>query len=166
MNPDEVLKLMKERRSIRAFKDAPVPDEAIEKILEAARWCQSASNFQPWRFIVIQNKDLIAQLTKTATYGKFLTQCGTVIAIVANKKTAPKWYIHDTSMTSHQICLMAWSLGLGTCWIGSMDREKAAELLKLQENEFLLTMLPIGYPEKIPDPPPRKPLNKIVSYLK
>ena len=165
MTPEDVLKLMKERRSIRAFKDEMISDEAIGKLLEAARWCQSASNKQPWRFIIIKNKDMINKLSKIAIYGSFIKQAPVVIAVVANKDTAPKWYIHDTSMAAHQICLMAWSLSLGTCWIGSMDREKAAELLQLNASEYLTTILPIGYPKTIPDPTPRKELKDLVSYL-
>ena len=165
MTPEDVLKLMKERRSIRAFKDEMISDEAIQQLLEAARWCQSASNKQPWRFIIIKNKDIINKLSKLATYGSFIKQAPVVIAVVANKETAPKWYIHDTSMAAHQICLMAWSLGLGTCWIGSMDREKAAVLLQLSAAEYLTTILPIGYPKTIPNPTPRKELKELVSYL-
>jgi len=165
MNSEDILQLMKERRSIRAFKEDPIPDEAIEKILEAARWCQSASNTQPWRFIVIKNKDLIKKLSRFAVYGSFVKQAPVVIAIIANKETAPNWYIHDTSMVSHQICLMVWSLGLGTCWIGTMDRDKAGELLGLRAEEHLTTILPIGYPKSIPNATPRKELQELVSYI-
>ena len=59
MDPEKLLELMKFRRSIRSYKIEPVPDFMIDQILEAARWCQSCSNLQPWRFIVVKNKDLI-----------------------------------------------------------------------------------------------------------
>jgi len=164
MEPSEVLQLMKERRSIRAFTQEPVPDDAIQMILEAGRWCQSASNKQPWRFIVVKDAELIKKLCKAATYGNFIDKASVVIAIVANKKTAPKWYIYDTSMVSHQMCLMAWALGIGTCWIGAMDRDKAGTLLGLSSHEFLTTILPLGYPASIPPPTSRKKLDEIISY--
>ena len=165
IQPDELLQLMKERRSIRKFKEDPVPDSSIEKILEAARWCQSASNRQPWRFIVLRNKDLNEKLSHFATYGKFLKQAPVSICIVADKGTAPNWYIHDTSMASHQMCLMIWALGLGTCWLGSFDREKAAPLLKLKKSEYLTTILPIGVPDEHPKPTSRKELKEIVERI-
>ena len=152
MNPEEVLHLMKDRRSIRKFKPDPVEDEKIENMLEAARWTQSASNRQPWRFIVIKNKGIVSKLQSAANFGGFVSQAPVVIAVIADKKRSPNWYIHDTSMVAHQICLMAWSLGLGTCWIGSMDRDKAAEVLELDKNEHVTTILPIGYYEKKPSP--------------
>jgi nitroreductase len=164
MKPDDLLDLMKARRSIRSFKPDPVPDEAITTILEAARWCQSASNKQPWRFVVVKSKETIKALGKCATYGNFIEQAPVVIAIVANTKTAPKWHVHDSSMCSHQACLMAWALGLGTCWIGSMDRDKAAGLLGTGKDEMIATILPIGYPSSVPSPPSRKGLTDIVTY--
>ena len=164
MEPSELLQIMKERRSIRAFTQDPVPDDAIQMILEAGRWCQSASNKQPWRFIIVKDLTLIQKLCKAATYGNFIEKASVVIVIVASKKTAPKWYIYDTSMVSHQMCLMAWALGIGTCWIGTMDRVKAGTLLGLPSHEFLTTILPLGYPVSIPKPTSRKDLDTIVSY--
>ena len=72
MNPEEVLHLMKDRRSIRKFKPDPIEDEKIEMILEAARWTQSASNRQPWRFIVIKNKKIMEELQSVANFGGFV----------------------------------------------------------------------------------------------
>ncbi|MBN2154191.1 MAG: nitroreductase family protein [Candidatus Lokiarchaeota archaeon] len=164
MDPDELLVLMKARRSIRAFKPDPVPEGAITKILEAARWCQSASNKQPWRFIVVEGKEVIKALGKCATYGNFIDQAPVVIAFVADSGVAPKWHVHDSSMCSHQACLMAWALGLGTCWIGSMDRDKAAALLGLGRDEVVATILPIGFPASVPKPTSRKALDDLVSY--
>ncbi len=167
MNPDDLLDLMKGRRSIRMFESDTIPDESIQKILNAAKWCQSGSNKQPWRFIVIKNKKLIEDLSETTSYGKFVKDVSVVIAIIANKELSPKWFVHDTSMASHQMCLMTWALGLGTCWIGTMDRVAAANLLNLSENEHLTTILPIGVPKKnIPNPTtPRKKIEEIVSYI-
>ena len=64
MNIDEFLELVRKRRSIRAFKPDPVPDECIEKVLEAARWAQSGSNAQPWEFIVVKDKDIRNRITE------------------------------------------------------------------------------------------------------
>lgn len=61
-NIDYLMRLIKERRSIRKYKDTPVPDEAIELMLEAARWAPNGENFQPWRFIVVKDKETIRKL--------------------------------------------------------------------------------------------------------
>lgn len=165
MNPKEVLQLMKDRRSIRKFKPDPVEHEKIEQILEAARWCQSASNRQPWRFIVIKNKNTISQLKSAAKFGGFVADAPVVIAIIADKKQAPNWYLHDTSMVAHQMCLMAWSLEIGTCWIGSMNRERAAEILELDKTEHVTTILPFGYFYTKPSSTMRKDLKNMVTTI-
>ncbi len=72
----------------------------------------------------------------------------------------------DTSLVSMNMMLMSWSLGIGTCWIGAMNREKAKEIIGLGKDDHVLTILPFGYIKgEIPEPTTRKTLNKIVKYL-
>ena len=166
IDPDVFLKFLKERRSIRSFQDKPISDREIEMILEAGRWTPSASHRQPWEFIVIKNKKILEKLSKSAFYGNFIKEVPVVIAIIAKIKTSPKWYLVDTSLVSMNMMLMAWALGIGTCWIGAMNREKAKKIIGLGDNDHLLTILPFGYIKgDIPEPKPRKSLNKIVKYM-
>ena len=166
INSKELLEFLKNRRSIRKYQDKPIPDEEIKMILEAGRWCCSASNKQPWEFIVIKNKEKIKKLTENAIYGKFIGKAPVVIAIVGKIKENPNWYIQDTSLASMNMILMAWSLGIGTCWVGSMDREKAKENLGLGKDDFLLTVLPLGYIKgAIPKPTLRKSLDQITREI-
>lgn len=167
IEPKIFLTFLKERRSIRNFQDKEIPDEEIEMILEAARWTPSASNKQPWQFIVIKNRDFLEELADTAIYGKFVKKAPLAIAIVGKVSENPNWYIQDTTLASMSIMLMAWSLGIGTCWIGSMDREKAKEMLGLGRDDFLLTILPMGYIKgSVPKPTLRKDLSKITRKIK
>ena len=79
---------------------------------------------------------------------------------------SPNWYLHDTCFASLQLALAAWSFGIGTCWIGRINRDNVKKLLNLKESDFLLTVLPLGYPkDKIPHPKPRKSLDEIVKYI-
>ncbi len=163
---EALLKFLKDRRSIRSFQDKAISEKEIEMILEAGRWTPSASNRQPWEFIVIQNKEILEKIAKTAFYGNFMKGIPVAIAIVAKIKTSPKWYLIDTSLVSMNMMLMAWSLGIGTCWIGAMNREKAKEIIGLGDKDHLLTVLPFGYIKgKIPEPTSRKSLIKIVKYV-
>ena len=166
IDPDVLLKFLKGRRSIRSFQDKSITEKELEMILEAGRWTPSASHRQPWEFYVIKNKEILEKLSKSAFYGNFIKSAPIAIAIVAKIKTSPKWYLIDTSLVSMNMMLMAWSLGIGTCWIGAMNRKKAKEIIGLGENDHLLTVLPLGYIEGgIPEPEPRKSLNKIVKYI-
>lgn len=166
IDPKLFLEFLKNRRTIRSFKEKKASDKEIEMILEAGRWAPSASNRQPWEFIVIKNEEKKQELAKLARYGKFIGDAPIVIAIIGKIKQNPRWYIQDTSLVSMNMMLMAWALGIGTCWIGTMDREKAKEILELGENDFVLTVLPMGYIKgEIPEPTYRKSLEKIVREI-
>jgi nitroreductase len=165
-NPKEFLNFLKERRSIRSFQNKEIDDEHLNMILEAGRWAPSASNRQPWQFIIIKNKEILQQISDIAVYGKFFKSAPLAIAIVGKPSESPNWYNVDTSLVSMQMMLMAWSLQIGTCWIGSMDREKAKNLLGIAKNDYLLTILPFGYIKgNIPEPKPRKTLKRITREI-
>ncbi|MFX0027371.1 MAG: nitroreductase family protein [Candidatus Hermodarchaeota archaeon] len=166
INPEIFLQFLKDRRTIRSFQEKMISDKEIKMILEAGRWAPSASNRQPWEFIVIKNKEKKQELAKLAGYGKFIGDAPIIIAIIGKIKQNPRWYIQDTSLVSMNMMLMAWALGIGTCWIGTMDREKAKKSLKLGENDFVLTVLPMGYIKgEIPEPTYRKGLEKIAKEI-
>lgn len=166
IEPETMLNFLKERRSIRTFQEKMITDKEIKMILEAGRWTPSASNKQPWEFIIIKNKEILDKIAKTAIYGRFIRKAPLVIAIVGKIKQNPKWYVQDTSLASMNMMLMAWSLGIGTCWIGSMDRDKAKEMLGLGKDDFLLTVLPMGYVKgQIPKPTIRKNLEEIIKTI-
>jgi nitroreductase len=166
IDPKAFLELIKERRSIRAFLDKPIPEEEIEMILEAGRWAPSASNRQPWNFILIRNKNILKELARVTGYGYFIADASFAVAIVGKPRISGNWYIIDTSLVSMNMMLMAWSLGIGTCWIGSMSKDQAKQILGLGKNDYLLTVLPFGYIQGgIPEPTYRHPLNNIIKEL-
>jgi nitroreductase len=166
IDPEILLDFIKERRSIRAFQEKQIPEKEIEMILEAGRWAPSASNRQPWKFIVIKNREILKKIARVTGYGWFIGEASFAVAIVGKPRTSHNWYIIDTSLVSMNMMLMAWSLGIGTCWIGSMNKEKAKEILDLGRNDYLLTVLPFGYIQgEIPAPTGRYPLNKIVKEI-
>ncbi len=166
IDPEILLDFIKERRSIRAFQDKQIPEKEIEMILEAGRWAPSASNRQPWNFILIKNRDILKKLARVTGYGWFIGEASFAVAIIGKPRTSHNYYIIDTSLVSMNMMLMAWSLGIGTCWIGSINKEKAKEILELGRNDYLLTVLPFGYIQgAIPDPTQRNPLNKIVKEI-
>lgn len=167
IKPEAILDFLKGRRSIRNFQDKAVTDEDIEMILEAGRWAPSGSNRQPWEFIVVKNREILKKISKTGVYGLPLRKAPLGIAIVGKKLENPNWYIQDTSLASMNMMLMAWALNIGMCWMGSMDREYAKELLGLGKDDFLLTILAMGYIKgKIPKPTLRKSLEEITRILK
>ncbi|MBY8985559.1 MAG: nitroreductase family protein [Candidatus Lokiarchaeota archaeon] len=166
MSENEHLKLLKERRSIRSYDSREIEDKILTQIFEATRFCMSARNIQPWTFYVLRNNDLIKKIAKECTTGPFIAGAPVLVAIVGNMEISPNWYLHDTCFASLQLALAAWSFGIGTCWIGRINRENVKKILNLKESDYLLTVLPLGYPkDKIPNPLPRKSLEEIVKYI-
>jgi len=166
MSEDKDIRLLKERRSIRSYDSRPIDEEILTKILDTARWCWSAVNRQPWKFFVIRNSDLISKIAKECTTGPFAADAPVLIALVGDIEAQPNWYVHDLSFLSLQLALAAWTYGIGTCFIGNLNRDNVKKILGLDEKDFLLTVLPLGYPSgNIPKPRPRKPLDEIVKYF-
>lgn len=166
MSEDKDIKLLKERRSIRRYDSRPIEKDILDQIFEATRWCWSAVNRQPWKFYVIRNKELILEVAKECTTGTFAAEAPVLVALVGNVDAQPNWYVHDLSFVSLQLALAAWTFGIGTCFIGNINRNKVKQLLNLKENDYLLTVLPLGYPYgEIPEPRPRKSLKELVEYF-
>ena len=166
IKPEEFLAFLKDRRSIRSYLDKKISDKEVEMILEAGRWTPSASNKQPWEFLVIRNKEILREISKKAFYGRHIKRAPLAIAIVGKIKVNPNYYIQDTSLASMNMMLMAWSLGIGTCWTGALKREAVKELLGLEENDYLLTILPMGYIKgNIPKPTLRKGLDQLKKEI-
>ncbi len=166
INPENLLEFIKNRRSIRSFQDKQVPDNEVQMILEAGRWAPSASNKQPWEFYVIRDKEILKEISKSAIYGRHIKRAPFAIAIIGKKTTSPNYYIQDTTLASMTMMLMAWSLKIGTCWTGALNRKKIKLLLSLDENDYLLTVLPMGYIKgNIPKPTLRAALDQIKKEI-
>lgn len=160
MEFDEVIK---KRRSIRRYKDTPVPREKILKMLEAARVAPSASNREPWHFIVVEDKETIKKLAKS----DWAAEAPVMIVGLADQAASPNWCINDLGIALEHIVLAATNLGLGTCWMGQTGREEMIRnLLDIPDNFKVVAVVPVGVPDETPSPKERKSLDDIVSWEK
>jgi nitroreductase len=164
----DVYDCIRARRTMREFKPDPVPDEIVHKILQAGRWAPSSSNTQPWHFVVMRDRGTIAAIGKLATQGPFIGQAPLAIAIVMENARRPQL---DAGRAIQQMELMAWSEGLGTCFVGiraAEQQQAIKELLGIPEAMELITVLPFGYrPEgRRAMGTPRKPMAEIAHSEK
>lgn len=143
----EVMDAIIERRSVRAYEDKPVPDDILMKILEAGRIAPSASNYQPWHFIIVKDHATRKGLSK-GRYAGFLKDTPVVIVGCGSKKIAEHWHKIDTTIALENMVLAATGEGLGTCWIGSFDEEDVKSILKIPEEWAVVAMLTLGYPKE------------------
>ena len=169
-SPESVLALLKGRRSIRRYRPDPVPDEMVGQLLEAGRWAPSASNRQPWAFIVVRDETVRQEVAQHAAYyfvrWAHVAQAPLLIVLCGDgRNRIYRQFLHeDVGLAGSQIMLQAKALGLGTCWIGGLDRKAIASILKLPHHLEIIGLLTVGFPAEHPDPPDRKPLADIVHY--
>ncbi len=136
------IELLKGRRSIRNYEDRPIEERILNEIFEITRWCFSAVNRQPWKFFVVRNKGLIQKIAKECVTGQFAVQAPVLVVLVGDTEVQSNWYLHDLSFVSLQLALSAWIYGIGTCWIGVINRDVVKKLLNLKETDYILTVLP------------------------
>lgn len=165
---EDALELLKSRRSIRKYKDKPVEEEKIERCLEAARWAPSASNRQPWEFLIVRDEDIRKRLSEIHPYAKFVAESPVVFVPLTNPELHSKYHMSDTALATLQYMLEAHSLGLGTCWagvIGSSIEDEIKELLEVPDDLHVLAIVATGYPDEEPTKT-RKPLDDLVHQEK
>jgi len=155
------------RRSVRLFSDRPVTDEEITAVLEAARVAPSSNNTQPWRFIVVREKETIEKLAKAVPAGlnvinRWLSKAPCIIVCcgdpnpiyhrAAEKALPADLLIIDVTIATEHIVLAAAEFGLGTCWIGWVSDKRTKKLLNLPRKWRVIAMLAVGWPEKPLEP--------------
>ena len=167
----EVFEAIKGRRSIRAFKEQNVSEETIKKLIESATWAPSAGNIQPWEFIIVKERETKIRLSEAALNQEFLEEAPVLIIVCANEIKSSQRYgtrgttlycIQDTAAAIQNIHLVAFSLGLGTCWVGAFDESQAREILHVPEGIRPVAMIPVGYPNEKPTLRRRQPICEIV----
>ena len=166
----EVFEAIRTRRSIRNYEDQPVENEKLLNVLEAVRLSPSATNSQPWAFIVVTDRDVKERLRSSYDRDWFVSA---PVIIVACALPDEAWVRHDgeeywkvdVTIAMQDLILAAWEEGLGTCWIGAFSEEEAKRALGIPEHVRVVAMTPLGYPAEekglVSD---RKPLEEIVRY--
>jgi nitroreductase len=167
----ELSDAIKGRRSIRAFKPLDVPEETVEKLVDAACYAPSAGNTQPWAFVIAKKMKTKKKLATAAYNQAFVEEAPVVIVVCADenrcsmrygRRGATLYCLQDTAAATQNILLTAFSLGLGTCWVGAFDEDEAKKAVNAPEGMRPVAMIPIGYANKKPLQRSRRALKQIV----
>jgi nitroreductase len=161
-------KAITERKSIRKYNtNKAIPEDVLIRIFEAARIAPSACNIQPSHFIVITDPAVKEQMKEVYPKDWFWT-APLIIAGCVDTKTSYKrkdgkdFSEVDLTIAMDHLILSASNEGLGTCWIGAFDNDKAREILKIPGHVNIIAMTPLGYPAEHPSERPRKNLDEIL----
>lgn len=171
--------LVLSRRSIRHYEERTIPQEVLNKILEAGRKAPTADNRQPWHFIVITDSEIKEKLLQdeyTIRAASFIKEapvtivgCGLIREDDYTRKWGTIYSILDTTLALQNMVIAAWAMGVGSCWIGVQAtpfEEIVRRLLKIPKDWKIIALISFGYPVKQPGPIKKKSIEEIVSYNK
>ncbi|MBD7911594.1 MULTISPECIES: nitroreductase family protein [Clostridium] len=179
----DFFELIYKRESVRGYIDKPVEREKIEKIIEAGRMSPSACNAQPWKFVVVDDKEIVSKLAKklydplVSGINKFALSSPAFIVVVGEKRNLTSkmgevikkqdFTSLDIGIACENICLAAASLDLGTCMMGWFKEKSIKELLNIPSSKKVHLVISLGYYEnKEPRKKIRKDVTEIMSYNK
>jgi len=169
----DLFEAVRARRSIRAFSEGDIPDETVEKLIDAARKAPSAGNIQPWEFIIVKNKETKRKLSIAAGYQAFIEEAPIVIVVCADQirswrgygsRGAELYCIQDTAAAIENLLLAACAMDLGACWVGAFYEDKVKDILRIPRGIRPVAIIPIGRPAERPKPRGRRSLNEIIHY--
>ncbi|MEG0291296.1 MAG: nitroreductase family protein [Anaerovoracaceae bacterium] len=178
----DTIKCIKERRSVRKFKEMEISKDIIEEIVDASRYSPSWKNTQIVRYYAINSDKIKAELAencilgfefngKTINRSKTLMVITTVDGISGFEKDGSystpkedKWEMFDAGIATQTFCLAAKAKGVGTVILGIFDDEKVKKAVGINDNETVAALVAMGYPENLNDAPPRMEVSDILSF--
>jgi nitroreductase len=167
----ELMEVLRERRSIRSYLETDVPEELLQKVLEAVQWSPSWANTQCWEVIVVRKPEIKQELQQVLSKGnpatKAIVTAPVVLALCGKLQSSGyykdqvttkfgDWFLFDLGIATQSICLAARDMGLGTVIVGLFDHDKAKNILRVPRGYELVTLIPLGFPAKAPSAPKRR----------
>ncbi len=149
--------------AVREYQDKDIPENVVRRIVDAAHLTASASNMQPWHFVVVRKGDTIREMAGLARTGPYMgpAKLAIVVAIEKENPTA----VSDASRAIQSMMLTAWADGVGSNWVGFGGLERIAKLVGLPDTYQAVAVLPLGYPKRPvgKGKKNRKPLSDVAS---
>jgi nitroreductase len=148
--------------AVREYQDKPVPADVMRRVLEAAHLTASASNKQPWHFVLVTSRDGLQELGRLVAHGPYIAGAGAAV-VVALEKGNPLG-VSDASRAIQSMILTAWADGVGSNWTGYRELEGVRKMVGLPDAYEVLAVVPFGYPKRaVKGKKKRKPFNDVVS---
>jgi len=157
----DALEAIRRRRSVRKYTGDSIPRDDLEKIVDAGRLAATGSNRQPWDFIVVTERTMIAKLKVAA---EWMEKASAIIAVVMDPSS--RWWLEDGSAAVENMLIASTALGYGSCWLEgyTLPREEEFKaLLGIPEGKRLLTLVPIGVPTEWPVKE-KKSLEEVIHW--
>ena len=153
------------RRSIRKYEPRDIPEDVLRQILEVGRQAPSAVNRQPIRFVIVNDHE-IAKEFSSDLFNRFIKDAPAVIVGCAdvNSLLTGKWAVVDATIAMQNMVIAAWTLGVGSCWIGAFNEKKVKEALKVPDKWRVVALITLGYPAEQPKPKKKKAFEELFNF--
>jgi len=160
-----LIDLILSRRSIRRYENKDIPEEVLQQILEAGRQAPSAVNRQPFRFVVVKDHEIMKNLCNNLIT-RFVKYAPMAIVGCADVKSllTGKWAVVDTTIAMQNMVIAAWTLGIGSCWIGACNEVEVKKMLKIPDKWKVVALITLGYPAEQPKPRKKKPIEELFNF--
>jgi len=170
----DILKAVKERRSLRDFQKKDIPDVLLDRLAEALIWAPSAGNLQARKFYFVKQPDIKNKIAAAALNQSFIAEAPLVIVGCSDSRISGKYgergvylySIQDVALSIMGMMLVAHENGLGSCWVGAFNEADIRKILDIPNHLRPVAIVPVGYPAKIPYPPPRVSIKDAVEVIK
>jgi nitroreductase len=157
----ECMGAIKDRRSIRRFKETPLGMDIIDQLLSLAQMAPSAGNLQSRDFVVVTDNTTKKKLTVASLDQSFIEQAPVVIVFVANIERASRRYgsrgelyaIQDATASVMTLLIAAQSMGISSCWVGAFDDFAVSEILCIPYGTKPVAIVPLGMADETPATP-------------
>ena len=168
---ESFFKVVRERHSVRRYRPHDIPDGDLAEIFEAARLAPSASNEQPWRFIVVKNEETKRLLARPSPQ-TFIADANAIVVVLGVPATycsgaRQAWATRDPMIATEHLVLAATALGYGACWIAMYESRpenwlaEVRNALKIPAEVKIICLVALGAPGETPRPVPKKSVQEI-----
>jgi len=154
-----VIDTVRTRRTIRFYQQRPIPPDTLRELVDAARFAPSGGNLQPLEYIVVADPKLVPQVFPTLAWAGHVRprrdppegkRPVAYIVVLLNRQVRSSGGAHDVGAAIENLLLAAWEKGIGTCWLGSVDRKELRAILHVPDHLELDSVVALGYPAEQP----------------
>ncbi|HET9051341.1 MAG TPA: nitroreductase family protein [Candidatus Dormibacteraeota bacterium] len=130
--------------AVREYADRPIPDDALDRIVEAAHLTASAGNQQPWHFVVVRDRATLGRLAGLVRSAPYVGGAAAAIVVAGRRESA--FAVSDVSRAIQTMVLTAWGEGIGSNWTGSPGMEGVRDAVGIPAAYDVVAVVPLGYP--------------------
>jgi len=172
---DSILDIIKKRRTTKKYLKINVEFEKINNIIDAGMWAPSSGNVQPWKFILVQNKEKKEEIEKAAFHQEWLSSAPVLLVVCANVDKTKRYYgvrgerlyvVQDCAAAIENMLLEATSLGLGSAWVGAFDEGELKRCLDIPDDIRPQAILAFGYSDGEMVVPSKKEISACLYFEK